>query len=212
MLLRLPSLKSRPKSTLRRVLWLLAEFVVVFTGVYAAFLLDGYRSDLRDAEQREQILFALENYFTALSEDFDRSVLHMEAEVDTFHHRLRGGERPPLNPDLSYSGFSSGFWESMVQAGGLDVLPPRFIFEMEVFLSNLRAAIVFQNQLNELKRELLIPNLDAGEDEFYDLRTDSLRRKYAWYPQHLRQMHGMAQWLQQKTDSMTVELNHLLDE
>src|SRR5206468_6342156 len=76
-----------------------AELVLVFVGVSAAFWLSNYQQHRQDAERRDQILAFIEQQ---LSEGIESSKVNraqeQEPEAAEFRRALDAGEMPPLRP------------------------------------------------------------------------------------------------------------------
>lgn len=198
-------------STHRRILWLLAELGVVFLGVFTAFMLDDWRAARRDDLRREQILSAMLQEYEAFDAELRRGLPLMIAFRDTFAHRRKRGERPRLQPLPMRSGFSTGAWEAMLQAGGLDVLDAGLIVQIEQLHSNMRAILAELDRFNRLTDAMLTPNLDASLSEFYDPETHRLRQRYWWYPWSLEFMTHSADELLADTDSVRTRLQAHLE-
>jgi len=77
----------------------IAELILVFVGVYAAFRLSNYQQHQQDAQRRDQILGFIEQ---TLSEGIKSSKVNrakeQEPEAAEFRRALDAGEMPPLRP------------------------------------------------------------------------------------------------------------------
>src|SRR5215831_10270017 len=63
------------------------ELIIVFLGVYAAFLLNGYQSHRQDQQRRHQILMYLEKPATSSSEKLKLFLVrrhHAHPQIDAF--------------------------------------------------------------------------------------------------------------------------------
>src|SRR5437667_7417228 len=85
-----------------------AELVLVFVGVYAAFWLNNYQQHRQDAERRDQILASIDQ---TLSEGIESSKANrakeQEPEAAEFRRALDSGEMPPLRPFVFITAYSS---------------------------------------------------------------------------------------------------------
>src|SRR5258708_28876585 len=76
-----------------------AELVLVFVGVSAAFWLSNYQQHRQDAERRDQILASIEQ---TLRQGIESSkvnrVTEQEPAAAEFRRALDAGEMPPLRP------------------------------------------------------------------------------------------------------------------
>ena len=100
----------------------LAELLIVFVGVYAAFLLNRFDNDRRDTKRREQILDALEREIGSNVEDYRRALGLAERAIAEFDRQLAGGEMPGLVIMFNNSSYSSTDDATLLQAGGLELL------------------------------------------------------------------------------------------
>src|SRR2546428_12207081 len=85
-------------SNLARLGRWLAELILVFVGVYAAFWLNNYQQHQQDMKRRDQILA----YLAQRLEDGINSArsdgANEEKVVAAFKHSLAAGKMPPLRP------------------------------------------------------------------------------------------------------------------
>jgi hypothetical protein len=73
---------------------------------------------------------------------------------------------------LRLDGGSMGaMWSAMLQAGGIDVLEPAFIREVETHLSWHRFDQLQRDRLTGLSDTYLLPNLSRHPEAFYDTST-----------------------------------------
>ena len=70
------------------------ELVIVFVGVYAAFLLNRFDTDRRDAKRRAQILEAFEREVSTSVEELKGDVAQAGAVFSDFDRRLAAGKCP----------------------------------------------------------------------------------------------------------------------
>ena len=100
----------------------MAELVLVFVGVYAAFWLNNYQQHRQDAGRRDRILAALEQQ---LGEGIDSGKINrakQEQKAAEFRRALDAGEMPPLQPFVFISDYSPTDWATMLQSGGVQLL------------------------------------------------------------------------------------------
>src|SRR5947207_13442775 len=101
----------------------IAELILVFMGVYAAFWLTNYQQHRQDAERRDQILAFIEQ---TLSEGIESSKMNrareQEPEATEFRRALDAGEMPPLRPFVFITDYSPSDLATMLQSGGVQLL------------------------------------------------------------------------------------------
>ena len=87
---------TEKRSSLSRVGRWVAELVLVFFGVYAAFWLNNYQQHRQDVERRDRMLAYIEQ---TLSEGIESSKVNrakeQEPEAAEFRRALDAGEMPP---------------------------------------------------------------------------------------------------------------------
>jgi hypothetical protein len=81
-----------------------AELVLVFVGVSAAFWLSNYQQHRQDAERRDRILASIERTLREGIESGKINRVNQEREAAEFKRALDAGEMPPLRPFVFYHG------------------------------------------------------------------------------------------------------------
>src|SRR4029434_8659153 len=99
-----------------------AELVLVFVGVYAAFWLNNYQQHGQDAERRDRILASLEEEVRRGIESGKLETVKEEQEATEFRRGLDAGEMPPLRPFVFTTDYSPGDFATWLQAGGIHQL------------------------------------------------------------------------------------------
>jgi hypothetical protein len=92
---------TEKRSRLSRFGRWVAELVLVFVGVYAAFWLNSYQQHRQDAERRDQILASLEQQLREGIESGKINRAKQEQKAAEFRRALEAGEMPPLQPFVS---------------------------------------------------------------------------------------------------------------
>src|SRR6266540_5577014 len=95
-----------------------AELVLVFVGVYAAFWLNSYQQHQQDAERRDRILASIEQTLREGIESGKISRANEEGVAAEFRRALDAGEMPPLHPFVFITDYSPGDFATMLQSGG----------------------------------------------------------------------------------------------
>src|SRR6266571_5625243 len=99
-----------------------AELLLVFIGVYAAFWLNNYQQRQQDAERRDRILASLEEELRRGIESGKLETVKEEREATEFRRGLDTGEMPPLHPFVFTTDYSPGDFATWLQAGGIQLL------------------------------------------------------------------------------------------
>src|SRR5215472_7153086 len=83
----------------------LVELIIVFIGVYAAFVFNAHQIRKQDQQQRHQILIYLEKQATTREEKLRQVTLSYDARMKAFLTQLARGEMPEISPISSDSPF-----------------------------------------------------------------------------------------------------------
>jgi hypothetical protein len=194
----MPGGKYNTETALRRVGWLIAELVVVFIGVYAAFKLSEYQEGRQQELRRAQMYETLQENLEGGLESAQRFLIRFDSLFhDPFFTAFQAGEMPELTPVYFFLGtMYTGVWEAMLESGGLDALEIELLEELDALFDRARRLERVNALANTYSSEILAPNLGAGPSEFYDLETGRLRSKYSWYPYVLQTLRSdLQQWV-----------------
>ncbi len=183
---------SKTASRRSSILQWAIELVVVFVGVYAAFLLSEFKARKETEEQRHQIVEAVRTEIEEIMFRADRAAGGLAQMVAYYDSTIAAGEKPPLRPMIEPVRAESHMWEATLQMGGLDIVDVPTMYRISKFYNVLNAGFEQLDQMRELSETLIIPNLDEGSDEFYDPVTGKLRHKYQWYLDGLRNIASLS--------------------
>ena len=160
------------------------ELLIVFFGVYAAFLLNRMDTDRRDAKRRAQILDALEREMGGEMGSFKENVAQAGAQFAEFERQLAHGDMPQLAIVYTNSSYSATDDATLLQAGGLELLDMETVSLLKK-VNNLQRTLLEATH-NQFELSLaMLPNHDP--EYFYDPATHQLKPQYRWYPYILRQ-------------------------
>ena len=163
-----------------------AELVLVFIGVYAAFWLNSYQQRQQDAERRDQILAFIEQ---TLSEGIESSKANrakeQEPEAAEFRRALDAGEMPPVRPFVFITDYSPSDLATMLQSGGVQLFDVQTLKALRSDESVIRWGLARMARYQKLSDELIVPNLDQDISFFYDPATKKLRKQFEIYPNAL---------------------------
>jgi len=162
-----------------------AELVLVFVGVYAAFWLNNYQQHRQDAQRRDQILASLEQEFLKGIESGKIVGAREERQAAEFRRALDAGEMPPLHPFVFTTDYSPGDIATLLQSGGVELLDVKTLMALRELESVIRWGLSDMQHYQKLSDELIVPNLDQDISFFYDPATKKLRKRFEMYPQAL---------------------------
>ena len=176
---------TKKRSPLARLGYWIAELVLVFVGVYAAFWLSNYQQHQQDAGRRDQILASLEQQLREGIESGKINRAKQEQEAGEFRRALDAGEMPPLKPFVFTTDYSPTDWATMLQSGGVQLLDVQTVMAVRNDESVIRWGLSRMAWYQKLSDELIVPNLDQEISFFYDPATKKLRKRFEIYPDAL---------------------------
>ena len=158
----------------------LAELVVIFVGVTAAFFVEGYRSDL---DQREQLSQVTEGILVELRRHEVRSREHADsiaARLSAWHSADSDGKRAIpgfyVIPGAPYP--PTPAWDAAVSSGVASLYEPSLRRELGYYFSEFVGIHVnYARRLSFIEIEIL-PRARSGPDAFYD-PTGALLPRFA---------------------------------
>ena len=164
-----------------------AELVLVFVGVYAAFWLSNYQQHRQDAERRHQILAFIEQQLSKGIESSKRNrAKEQEPEATEFRRALDAGEMPPVRPFVFITDYSPSDLATMLQSGGVQLLDVQTLRALRSDESVIRWGLARMGRYQKLSDELIVPNLGQDIAFFYDPATKKLRKRFEIYPDALQ--------------------------
>jgi hypothetical protein len=163
----------------------LAELVLVFVGVYAAFALNNYQQHQQNVQRHEQILGSLEQL---LREGIDNAKTQGAKEdqvVAKFQSGLQAGQMPPLHLFRFTTDYNPGDIATLLQSGGIELLDVKTLIAVRQLESVIRWGLSRMAHYQKLSDDLIVPNLDQDISFFYDPATKKLRKRFEIYPEAL---------------------------
>jgi hypothetical protein len=176
---------TEKRSRLSRFGRWVAELVLVFIGVYAAFWLNNYQQHRQEAQRRDQILASLEQEFLRGIESGKIIGAKQERQADEFRRALDAGEMPPLRPFVFTTDYNPGDIATLLQSGGVELLDVKTLMTLRQLESVIRWGLSDMQRYQKLSDELIVPNLDQDISFFYDPASKKLRKRFEIYPQAL---------------------------
>jgi hypothetical protein len=163
----------------------LAELILVFVGVYAAFWLNNYQQGKEQVKRRDQILAYLEQRLQDGIDSAKRDGAKQEKLVAAFKQSLAAGEMPPLRPFAFSTDYSPADIATLLQSGGIELLDVKTLTVLRELESTIRGDLGAMAHFEKLSDELIAPNLDQDISFFYDPATKKLRKRFEKYPDAL---------------------------
>src|SRR5438094_5373872 len=153
-----------------------AELVLVFVGVYAAFWLNNYQQHQQDAERRDRILASIEQTLREGIESGKIAEAREERQAAEFRRALDAGEMPPLHPFVFTTDYSPGDIATLLQSGGVQLLDVKTLMALRELESVIRWGLSDIQRYQRLSDELIVPNVDQDTSFFYDPATRKLQK------------------------------------
>ena len=164
----------------------LAELILVFVGVYAAFWLNNYQQHQQNLQRHDQILATLENQLREGIASSSANAARSDREVAEFKRALAAGEMPPLGMYSFSSDYSASDIATLLQAGGIELLDAKTLTALRDLESVIRNGLAQVAHFQKLSDDLIVPNLDQDISFFYDPATKKLRKRFEKYPDALQ--------------------------
>jgi hypothetical protein len=176
------------KRWLKRIAEWVVDLVIVFVGVYAAFVLNAYESRREQRDRREQLLTWLDDYCGESMANLENEKTLIEEAITDFDRRLNNGEMPELAYVNISSSYDSSFSLSFFQAGAGDLLEVGTLRQLRAVDKDSKLAAEDIKHFQELTASVLVPQLNHERTFFYDPSTRKLLPQYAWYPTAFQDM------------------------
>jgi hypothetical protein len=187
-------MKKRWYARARR--WL-AELLLVFIGVYAAFWLSDFQQRQQQARQRDQILASLERQLREGVENTKGQAAKAAEETRQFQQALESRQRPKLRRFTFTTDYNPGDIATILQAGGIELLDVKTLTTLREFESVVRWGLSRMAHYQKLSDELIAPNLGQDSSSFYE-ENGHLRERFDIYPAALQARLDFFNGLQEK--------------
>jgi hypothetical protein len=171
-----------------RVLEWLGEIVIVFVGVYAAFLLNAWQMERQDRIRHLEILRSLDEQETEAVETCKAAITANQQVVDTFQRKLEAGEMPALHLLEFSTDYDPADDVALAQAGADHLLNVRTVQALKKVSSVERGGFMTLRDRQQQALQLIGPRLNDPNDTFYDPKTKKLKPMFAWYLEALNEM------------------------
>jgi len=178
------------------------ELLIVFAGVYGAFVLSEYKENRQKDERKNQIYEALLREIDSVSKDA-RHIGKELSKYNAIYDSLIAERKMPrlaafTNPIL----FTPHVWDATIQSDGLSLIEVSTIEELSEFYGYTKHLVKLIEEFRGRTESFIMFNYDKDKYEFYDLKTKQLRPKYSWYLSGLKQMAQECSTVAAKADSL----------
>lgn len=200
------------KNQRSKITWLLAELLTIFIGVYAAFLLDNYKTARKNELRKVQFLTAMREEFMHYSQINRENVPIIDSVFTDFVYHYEKGNMPLPKPIHIAAGTRTNIWETTLQTGAMEILDIHFIFEMTNYFSNRSILMDEWISLRRLSELYIIPNAQKDITEFYNTESGEFKEEYYWYYESIVRIQNLTHRLYGMTDSLLLEMNSQLEQ
>jgi hypothetical protein len=198
--------KSAVRRCARAIINLLTELVIVFVGVYAAFVLNAHQLHQQKQQRRGQILNYLEKGATTGVKKLSQAASIYDRNMNRFLDQLAKGEMPEITAISWASSYNPNESAWLLQAGGLELLDIETIARMRELDAAASTGLATMAHYQQLSDQLIAPHLGEGRSFFYDPMTKQLRKEYAQYPEILKEGSRVLHDISEKTDQLAARL------
>ena len=171
----------------------LAEIIIVFLGVYAAFLLNRWQSQQQDRLAHRQILQSLAEETSRAITAGRREAGDSQRSFDALERQFQTGEMP----ELRLKGFATDYDPAddviLSETGAERLLDYKTLRALRRVSSLDRQGTMLMRNRQELSFELIAPLLGAPKEAFYDPQTRQLKTKFDWYREDERRINQFMQ-------------------
>ncbi|MEQ8330375.1 MAG: hypothetical protein RH859_07950 [Longimicrobiales bacterium] len=166
----------------RLIVRVTAELGVIFLGVTAAFLVEGWRQNHESRARVQHLTEALMEHLAAEDSVTGRMIATISGGLDQWQADADLGRRPvpfvvridgSLHPPV-------GVWEAVKESAAADLLDPRVLLQLSVYYNEIFGTadrFVPHNTFAEFE---ILPHLPQGSAAFYDA-SGALRPEFAAY-------------------------------
>lgn len=176
---------------------LLFELLIVFVGVTAAFVVDGWRAGRTARVRTDQIAHALRTDLAEFAATTRRFVEQIDSgltkwdstraadrEPPPFFYRIPGSERPPV-----------GVWQAALASGVAESIEPRLLFDLAYLYSEIEGVGARYARYNAFTEQEILPRLKDENPKFYDPVTGELQAAFA---AHMDRLKEIRTWMRQQ--------------
>ena len=151
--------------------WLLADLIVVFVGVYAAFLITEYAAERKHTQHQKKL-------YEAIYQDIDGFIDVNWLELESWYKEWQQHYEDGQMPDLIYLPVEKGFippsrdvWNAAVASDVLGALEASTVRNIAQFYNRIDHMLKKFESLNEFVLREIIPHEERGKAPFYNLET-----------------------------------------
>ena len=194
--------ESKFKKYSQSLLRYLIELLIVFAGVYGAFLLSEYKENRQKDERKNQIYEALFREINSVSKDAQHFGTELSKYKARYDSLIAEKKMPRLGSFTNPILFTPHVWEATIQSDGLSLLEVSTIEKLSEFYGYTQHLVTLIEEFRGRTQSFILFNYDKDKYEFYDSKTNRLRPKYSWYLSDMEQIAQESSTVAMKADSL----------
>jgi hypothetical protein len=177
---------------------LLLELIIVFAGVYLAFLFNGYQASRQRAVRRAQLRAALASEIDVFSQSADRFAPILDSLQARWDSAYTAGACPePLAvPSGGVDMPPRGIWQAVLASDPLSTLDVATMQSVSSFYNALDVLIEKYNRLRTFYEASIIPHSDDSAGGYCRRGSTVLRPEYRAYMNRFRDFLNLFKELQ----------------
>lgn len=188
---------------------LLLELLVVFIGVYLAFLLSEHRAERERDARRDQLQAALASEIAFFTEGADRIAPAFDSLYVDWQAGFEAGEQPPPLW-FQLTGVSMpprGMWQAVLASDAVATLDVATMQTVSGFYNALDVLLKAYDELDDFAQREIIPHEAADEAIFYDAdgRLKPHYQDYMRRVQNALRLFDIVQEMATESQAMLVE-------
>ncbi len=199
--------RSRIASILLR--WT-TELVVVFVGVYGAFVVAEWDEERERGGRAAQVREALVEEIRDIQSNTYRVAVFIPQYLSQLEAALAAGNAVAPHPWLEPVNIQPHVWNSAVSSGALDLFSVATFLEVSEFYNLLTLGFEQIGQLRNLSESQLLPRLGEPPSTFYRPAATPpalrLKPEYEWYRGSMERLGVLATCITIKGDSALLRL------
>lgn len=180
------------------ILTVIIELFIVFLGVYTAFMLDDYKSQKQKEKKKMQIYTHFFNIAEQSENEINIIASAIDSSVNKFMEKYNEGNMPIIEGSHNFftTSVNDRIWKGILNNGGIELLDFNAITIIDNYHNSQIYLLKTMETAQDFSRDLVYPNIDKGNDYFYNLKTKKLKKKFSWYISYLTSLQWQIKQLQ----------------
>ena len=176
------------KYILRGASKLLFDLIIVFCGVFLAFIVSDWNTRSAKKQRFEKTIKVLQSEISDFITYSPIPIRAMEDSLQQYRVRYSLSQKPPppYYREPRASGAPTAAWEALLSSGAYDIMEPILFYEMTIYYNRVISINVKFNRYMVRIEEQILPRLHGDRTFFYNGRT--LKSEYRFHIQMLEEI------------------------